>query len=185
MRYFILICLFVMYGCSNGNTDKVVEKAFQENSINVDSDYKKSLDTLRLMYEKSVINIKKDDSIKAIHSFYILIKQNLSYIDSLKVEIQKSDSSGNEIGRNSFINNGISDSVYNRILMLYSLAESLATVQNCKNEIQKERHAVLNEYASSQTKEQLFAMNTLWGISMVLYGFEKELISVSILALTR
>ena len=177
MRILILIGLLLICGCSNQDPSKIVESAFKENDVNVKNDYKNSLDTLRLVFESSLQNIKNTDSINELNKFYSILKKNLYYIDSLRTVVEKLDSSDTkdtQTARNIFIINGIADSIYCKTLFTYDLAESISLLNTHKNEIRKYRLNILEESKSQEIKEQLFGSNTLWGISMMLYGFEKN-----------
>jgi hypothetical protein len=147
MRILLSIILIssCLYSCQDPT--KVVDQSMQENNINMKTDYKNSYDTLKLQYQERIKEIKNIDSLQTLNIFYSIIKENLFYIDSLKIEMDKLDQSDPkevEGVKNIFITNGIADSLFDKLKLSYIMAESISSINN-KDEIKRSRANILNE----------------------------------------
>lgn len=185
---FFCLYLFLIFNYSCVNTGNKIEEIINTGSMMTDSysneSYRKLFDEFNTNYKNTCIN--KDTTSKTkLNDFYMVIMGNLNYIDSLKTEVNKLDNLDTEnvkILRVMFINNGIADSVFNKVNASCVSAQSISMKKN-KYTITEYCNNLLND--KETLKKNLFSINNPSGVSMLLYGFQFEILNIGNIALSQ
>lgn len=176
----IILSTVFLYSCS-GFSSKEIEEKVEENVKLSESDmvkkYNRSKDTLDLLFQNVIQSVRGSSSLNNIQKFYAKEIETLNFIDSLRNalgQLDKMDLNNVENIKENFIKNGLADTVFYKCNEVYYLAEKAALSLEMKNEIKKSNNNLLGNF--EQKKQQYFGLNNSLGVSMILYGFQEELI---------
>jgi hypothetical protein len=125
-------------------------------------------------YKKVIGTLTDSLVLTRITSLNISINNTVQYIDSLRDEMEKLDNldiNNTEFVKRTFLNNGIGDSIFNKVKSSYTFAIDIASSDTTKS-----RLTIVRDSYNSDTKNQFFELNGPLGVNMILYGIETELI---------
>lgn len=152
------------------NVDNGHENARKELGLElkrIKSDFEK-------IYKYSRINATDSVNSSKIKNLYLSLNKTTSYIDSLTKEISKLDNQDPkniELVENIFLNQGIADSIFNKLKRTYSFAIEVAQADTTKLRMKKVQNDI-----SNFNKEHLFKMSEPGWCIITLLSFENELI---------
>ena len=178
MKLYIIILTVMATFISCGNmiqkTNEQVENSIKTSKLVMDSDVVKEKEifskTYRIAFQSTTDTLVSQKITQLYSEIYI----TAIYIDSINSKVNKLD---NKDMRNSkfikevFLNEGIGDSIFNKVKASYTNAINIALSDTAKSRLKKVQDTYTNE-----TKKQFFEMNEPFGVSMILYGIESELI---------
>ncbi len=172
----ILLIALTFVGCNNffDNINDRVNNDIKNSETEMITDVEILVGTFREKYKK--VKKRSIDSlvIKRVTNLYCSVNETLKYIDSLKSEMNKLDNKdlkNTDLIKNKFLNEGIGDSVFNRVKQSYTYTIDVALTDTSKSRLRKERDTYTEE-----TKRQFFELTEPLGVRMILYGIELELI---------
>lgn len=124
---------------------------------------------------QNALQVSSDSAvIGKIKNLYTFIDETTKYIDSLKSEMNKLDDKdlkNTDLIKKIFLNDGVGDSVFNKVKLSYSFAIEIALADTTKSRLKKAQ-----DIYTTETKKQFFELNGPLGVNMILYGIESELI---------
>jgi len=124
---------------------------------------------------KKVLQVSTDSTInKKLTTLYLTINETSEYIDSLQNEISKLDNkdlNNNELIKKIFLTDGIGDKVFTKVKSSYNYVIDITLADTMKTRLINAR-----DIYSTETKNQLFGLNSPGGVNAILYGIESELI---------
>ena len=156
------------------NANEKVENSIKMSKMVMDSDVVSAKKTFSETYEKVLQSTKDSTLNKKIVDLYLKISETSNYIDSLKLEMNKLDDKdlqSTSLVKKIFLNDGIGDSVFNKVKFSYTQAINTSITDTTKLRLKK----ALDTY-TAETKKQFFGMNGPLGVNMILYGIQSELI---------
>ena len=125
------------------------------------------------------INVVTDTiTVKKINALHFSITTTSKYIDSLRKVMNKLDNMGvknNETVKEIFLDNGVGDSLFNKLNSSIILAENIATNQTIKSSVKNIGDNMLLQRNPNEFKNQYFSLNSTGGVSWLLSGMEIEL----------
>jgi len=178
-----LIVVF-LYSCDFLSPEKAkerVETAVESTSAQMTQEYSKARDTFNLKYQNALHAITDSTTIDKLEKFHLAILETVGYLDSLKAEMQeldKLDRANLEGVKEIFLVDGIGDTVFKKIILSYDLTEDIARTADRKSQINKSLKNALSEPNIDASKNQYFGMTAPLGASMILYGFEIEILKI-------
>lgn len=173
---FILTTVTTFTSCDNmiQKVNQQVENSIKTSKMVMDSDVVSAKETFSETYEK-VLQSTTDSSVsRKIVDLYSKINGTSNYIDSLKLEMNKLDDKdlqSSTLVKKIFLNDGIGDSVFNKVKLSYTQAIDIALTDTAKSRLKK-----VQDIYTTETKKQFFEMNGPLGANMILYGIQSELI---------
>jgi hypothetical protein len=151
-----------------------VDHSIEMSKSEMNSDVTNAKEIFIETYEKALLRTKDSSAISKIKTLYSSIIETSKFIDSLKIIVNKLDEkdlTNNDLIKKMFLNDGMADSVFNKVKLSYNIAEEVAIPESTKATMQKARYAYTEE-----TKRQFFEMNNPVGVNIILHGIESELI---------
>lgn len=177
----ILIVVLFLASCdtfSESKTKEELETDVALSAVEMNTSYLSAKDTLDFRY-RIALDKAKDSTIKEnLKLCYFAANRTLNYLDSLRIETQKLGDSDNHVIKKSFLDEGLADSIFNKVIIVYSDIEKVAPTNEIKALIKESRLNMLGEPNINQRKSQYFGLNTGLGASMIIYGIEMELLNV-------
>lgn len=186
MKLIGIVFVILLCGCDYFNPERVkerveadIETASSEMTIN----YAEAKDTFNLTYRRALQATSDTLVIKNLQKFYSIFIETIDYMDSLKIEMQKldkSDRNNTKLVKQIFITDGIGDTLFNKLQLSYTIAETIALTSEKKSAIIRSRANALDEPNTEKRIEQYFGMNMPLGTAMIIYGFETELLKIGL-----
>ncbi len=171
-----IIILITFVSCDNiiRKANEQVENSIKTSKIAMDSDVVAAKQTFEVTFEEAFKTSTDSTVSKKMIDLYTKIRETSNYIDSLKFEMNKldcKDLQSSEVVKKIFINDGIGDSVINKVKLSYSRAIEIASADTTKSRLKK-----VQDIYTAETKKQFFEMTGPLGVNMILYGIQSELI---------
>ena len=148
-------------------TEKDAKVAMDSELSSIKADFSKAYELLLLRQLDSTLSTKTKNIYKEINS-------TTKFIDSLRLEMNKlnnMETENVELVRSLFLENGIGDSIMEKLKDSYQLA-----INSTTSEADKLRLIKVQTTFSEETKKHAFQMNSPLGVSILLFGFESELL---------
>lgn len=181
MKHIIsVLIVLIMSSCGNfseESTKEKISKSFGEGKEQMQRDFSKLVDSVKIKYEDVIKKIKDSIDIgnlkKNNHDFWETIKS----LDSLREEVEKIGDN-HDLVKNKFFNQGNADFVFNKMLSVYSALKSISKSSNNTLLITKSQRDILGEPNINENKNQYFGLNTRFGASSIIYGMETEALNL-------
>lgn len=171
--------------CSCSNMGSTVEQSISEqvsqSKAEMDGEIQKAktqfTNTYTVALNKAIDSVTR----QKLQNVYSTITQTGMYLDSVKKEMDRLDA--NDVKnvayvKNTFLEKGVGDSLFNKLRSCIQLTEQAAASQESKTTIAKKRESIFNEPDTQKWKQQYFGLTNPLGASMILYGFQTELYEI-------
>lgn len=173
---FMLIIVTTLFSCDNFSNK--VKESVDNNIADAKTEWATNIvnikDTLTQVYKKALQSSTDTNTTNNIKSLYLSISKTSKYIDSLKTEIDKLDAmdiKNIDLIKKIYLNDGVADSLFNKVKSSYTFALSTSLTDKTKASLTKARDSYTED-----TKKQFFEMSDPFGVNMILYAIELELI---------
>ena len=172
----ILTIATIFISCDDmiNKANEQVDNSIEMSKSEMNSDVTNAKGIFRKTYEKDLLTTKDSIATSKIKRLYSSIIEASKFIDSLRIVVNRLDEKdlkNNDIIKKMFLNDGMADSVFNKVKLSYNIAEEVAINESIKATVHKARDVYTEE-----TKRQFFEMNNPVGVNIILYGIESELI---------
>lgn len=181
MKIPIFAALLLICSCNRIEDRSINSVDFEHKKVDakIDSDVSEAKIRFYQEYE-SAIHRSGESRKQEINSIFLKINACLGFIDSLQVkmiELNNENPDNLEVIRKLFILEGLADTLYNNLKNSYGLAQKICLKQTNKTEINKIADNSLNFWNGVKGwKVQFFQQNTPFGVRMILFGLETELL---------
>ena len=148
------------------STEKTAKIAMDAELYSVKADFSKAYEMLRHRQLDSSFSTQSS-------TIYQEINSTVKYLDSLRLEMDKLDNMAPEnvkLVRYLFLEKRIGDSIMQKLNYSYQLIINSTTAK-----ADKLRFIEVQATFSEETKKNSFQLNSPFGVSILLFGFESEL----------
>ncbi len=169
-----LITTLISCGDIYKNIEETVDNSVKDAKVEMTSDVANLKVEFTETYKKVIERSTDSSVIKKIIALYSNINETSKYIDSVKIEIDKLDDQDVKninVIKKIFLNDGIGDSVFNKVKLSYTYAINIALADTMKSSLKN-----VQDMYTTETKKQFFELNGPLGINIILGGIESKLI---------
>lgn len=179
----ITLLIILISGCNfSQKTENFVKEQLKWSTSQMEKTYQQEKSTFDLLAEQAVSISKDSITTERIVNFHSKTCDALEFIDSVKKGMDKlneitNNTESTKLIKETFINKGLADTLFNICDQVFSAAEKIDYSGKKKTEIKNSRDNLLGN--SDQKKQTYFGMNSPMGVSLLLFGFQTELLNVA------